>query len=1507
MRRLLVGFFVVMIGGLAIATAQGGAIPAEQAGFEATNVITGLSRPTNVEFAADGRVFIAEQGGLLKVFDSPTDTTPTVVADLRTATHAVNGRGLLGLALDPDFPNTPHVYVMYTHDAPIGGTAPAYGIVDADFDECPSPPGPGQCIVSGRISRLTLSGDVAVTEQVILEDYCQEWTSHSVGDLRFGPEGALYATAGEGAFAGQPDWGQRAGNNGCSDPPIPHGGTNQDAATAEGGALRSQDLRTPGDPAGLGGTVIRIDKNTGAAWPTNPNAGDPDPNVARIIAYGLRNPYRTTFRPGTDELWIGDVGWNDWEEIDLVDDPDNAVPNFGWPCYEGPDLGYQIGNDLCNALISEGPSAVELPYWAYRQTVGIVSSTDGCLNNNGSPSALTFYEFGAYPAEYDGAFFFGDYSRRCVYVMEAGPDGRPDPSTARVMLDSIAVTDLERGPNGDIYALNIFGGGGLGGTLVRLSFPDGEVVPVARMTATPTAGPLPLAVAFDASTSSPGSVGDTLTYDWDFDGDGTFGEAFGPTPTHTYTAEGRYTAQVRVTDQNGGESTTSEVIFAGDPPVVTITSPSAATSWVVDDVITYAGSAVDGQGNPITGDDLDWDLILHHCETLTDCHTHDIGSTTGSGSSFVAPEHEYPSYIEIQLTATSASGLTATGSVELYPETVFLDLEGQPAGIEAGFNGQQVPTPSSHEVIIGSINTLSALPSQIIGGNKFDFAAWSNGQGQTHDLVVTESQSVTLQYAPSPDPVLYLSSTTGGNVDGITFADEDVLSYDSGLDTWAMVFDGSDVGVGSSDVDAFHLVSLDPFEILVSFSAPRSIPGLGSIDDSDVLRFTGTAGLDTSGTWDRVMDSSDVGFATNGEDIDALGLLDGDKVVSTSGGFNVPGAGRGADEDLIRFVQTSEGSTTAGTASFLLDSSDLGLGPRDLFGVSIDPASGDVFGAATSTWTLAGASGDTDDVFRYAGTLGTDPAGTAEIVFDGDVAGFANEQIDALHVSIAPPSLPGEADLVVAIDDDAAGGVAAGDPVTFTVDVTNNGPDVAADVSVDTTLGAGMSFVATAGCAGDPTGTPCELGTVGVGQTVSFTVDAVVDAGTAAGPTTTSSTATSPVADPTPGDATDSVDTDVIVAPSAVDDEPAVGSGPGDPFHTEVDTTLTVAGTDGDALDANDDPGTPTAVVTGFGGGDLGGSVTDNAAGTTVAFGTGGSLTVGADGGFSFTPDGGTSGSFTFDYRLTNDAGSSDATVTILVGPRDTVDDAMIYLSSRSGGNVGGVAFADEDVVAFDTATQTWSMVFDGSDLGLGASDLDGFVIVSLDPFVAHLSLEAPRSIPGLGTVDDSDVLSFTGTPGTDTSGTLELLFDMSDIGLTTNGEDVDGLALLDGDHLLSSFHTVAAGGVTAADEDIIRFASTSTGATTAGSLSILMDGSDVGLGPRDVTGVWVDPSTGDVYGSALSNWVAGGAAGDTDDVFRLTGTFGETTNAVGSIFFDGDQHGFGGEQIDALHIEPLD
>ena len=94
------------------------------AGFQDRVVVSGLTRPTVVRFASDGRVFVAEKSGLIKVFSSLTATTPTIFADLTTNVDNYWDRGLMGMALDPGFPAKPYVYVLYAFDAPIGGHRP---------------------------------------------------------------------------------------------------------------------------------------------------------------------------------------------------------------------------------------------------------------------------------------------------------------------------------------------------------------------------------------------------------------------------------------------------------------------------------------------------------------------------------------------------------------------------------------------------------------------------------------------------------------------------------------------------------------------------------------------------------------------------------------------------------------------------------------------------------------------------------------------------------------------------------------------------------------------------------------------------------------------------------------------------------------------------------------------------------------------------------------------------------------------------------------------------------------------------------------------------------------------------------------------------------------------------------------------------------------------------------------------------------------------------------------
>jgi hypothetical protein len=139
--------------------ARGAAAVILPAGFGESTALSGLVGPTAVEFAADGRVFVAEKSGLIKVFHGLADPTPTIFADLRTNVHNYWDRGLLGLALHPAFPAMPYVYVLYTLDAAIGGTPPRWGTVGSTVDDCPTPPGGTQdgCVVAGRLSRLQAS------------------------------------------------------------------------------------------------------------------------------------------------------------------------------------------------------------------------------------------------------------------------------------------------------------------------------------------------------------------------------------------------------------------------------------------------------------------------------------------------------------------------------------------------------------------------------------------------------------------------------------------------------------------------------------------------------------------------------------------------------------------------------------------------------------------------------------------------------------------------------------------------------------------------------------------------------------------------------------------------------------------------------------------------------------------------------------------------------------------------------------------------------------------------------------------------------------------------------------------------------------------------------------------------------------------------------------------------------------------------------------------------------
>ena len=234
-------------------------------------------------------------------------------------------------------------------------------------DPCPDEHAATAASVSGRIARLQANGEFMTgPETVLVEDFCEQFTTDTGGGLEFGADGYLYMSAGDGAASHAWDWGQ-FGNpaNPCGDPP---GGVGATLAppTAEGGRLRAQDLRTAGDPSACAGSLIRIDPATGAGVPGNPRFSSADPNERRILAYGLRNPYGLAIRPGTNDVWIADRGHGYWSELDRVPNPTDPVRNFGWPCYEGaldengdpyPRIrprSDDLDLDICENLYAEG-------------------------------------------------------------------------------------------------------------------------------------------------------------------------------------------------------------------------------------------------------------------------------------------------------------------------------------------------------------------------------------------------------------------------------------------------------------------------------------------------------------------------------------------------------------------------------------------------------------------------------------------------------------------------------------------------------------------------------------------------------------------------------------------------------------------------------------------------------------------------------------------------------------------------------------------------------------------------------------------------------------------------------------------------------------------------------------------------------------------------------------------------------------------------------------------------
>jgi glucose/arabinose dehydrogenase len=473
------------------------------AGFTDVSLFN-LGGPTALAFTPDGRLLVTTQGGTLRVYkNGALLTTPAL--NLAGTICTDSERGLLGVAVDPEFAANRYIYLYYTFD------------------------GPSACV--NRVSRFTFgTGDTIVSgsEMVLLDNMKSTAGNHNGGDVHFGRDGYLYVSIGDGGC----DW---ANNSGC-------GGAND--------ASRDQYVLT--------GKILRITK-TGGIPPTNPFQGagtarcnvtgqtTPGNKCQETFSWGLRNPFRFAMdsNDAGTRFFINDVGQSAWEEIDLG----QSGADFGWNCREGAHTNSTSGQCL------PAPAGMVDPFFEYSRTGTVPGTSDtGCATVTGG----AFVPDGVWPG-YDGSYLFGDYICGKMFKITQGGGGVW--SGVRFASNAGGFTAMTFGPHGNgqaLYYLTFISGG----QVHRVSFDTtGDTPPAASLSTDVVAGAPPLTVNFDGSASTDPDAGDVLTYFWDFGDGGPVLETSSPTTSHVYTSTGLYVATLKVRDDSFAFSAPVSVVI----------------------------------------------------------------------------------------------------------------------------------------------------------------------------------------------------------------------------------------------------------------------------------------------------------------------------------------------------------------------------------------------------------------------------------------------------------------------------------------------------------------------------------------------------------------------------------------------------------------------------------------------------------------------------------------------------------------------------------------------------------------------------------------------------------------------------------------------------------------------------------------------------------------------------------------------------------------------------------
>jgi glucose/arabinose dehydrogenase/PKD repeat protein len=593
------------------------------------------SQPVGLCFAEDGRMFVWEKAGLVWNVENGVKAAQPLI-DIREEVGDWRDHGMLGFAIDEDFLVNGYVYLLYVvdyHHLKYFGTPQYLPTADTYYRD-----------TIGRLTRYTCTAasgfhavDPASRTILIGESFSTGFPihhqSHSAGSIVFGEDHTLLVSFGDGASYEIVDTG---GNiNGSTNTALGDGIIRPEEDV---GAFRSQMVGS------LNGKVLRVDAATGDGVPSNPFYDPLAPRAARsrVWALGLRNPFRMTLLPGSGKhdpaladpgtLFIGDVGWNDWEELDVCDAP---AQNFGWPFYEGLQAqpGYisvNVANlDEPNPLFGVGACTTQ--YFAFgdllvQDTLSAPSWPNPCDSGTQVPASTPRFEHvrpildwhhGSGPArtkiysgnhaavvdigaanspvagqqfggntalactwfpsaslgpQFQDTLLFGDYTSN--WLKSLSVDALAQPLEVRNLAapgDTSAIVAAAYDPVSD--RLHVLEYGSTGFAKVQKIVFAGNLPPEVVASATPEYGRSPLAVQFTASGSTD-PEGQPLSFAWNF-GDGVTSTQ--ADPAHVFeslddvTQIGAITAKVLTLNPphpTGGGNWDPEVIRDGDWPPV---------------------------------------------------------------------------------------------------------------------------------------------------------------------------------------------------------------------------------------------------------------------------------------------------------------------------------------------------------------------------------------------------------------------------------------------------------------------------------------------------------------------------------------------------------------------------------------------------------------------------------------------------------------------------------------------------------------------------------------------------------------------------------------------------------------------------------------------------------------------------------------------------------------------------------------------------------------------------